>query len=123
ARGVATRARALAPTGLLVGIVIDENKPAYERGDFLIRGLLGADQSSGALAIGDRPRVGQTVRFHVRGARSADEDLNETLAVQSATLGGRQPSGALLFTCNGRGRHMFTVPDHDAGALAKSLGD
>jgi small ligand-binding sensory domain FIST len=102
--------------------VIDENKPVYERGDFLIRGLLGADHSSGALAVGDRPRVGQTVRFHVRDARSADEDLNETLALQAAALAGRRPSGALLFTCNGRGRHMFSVADHDAGALAHTLG-
>jgi small ligand-binding sensory domain FIST len=115
------RERALAATGLLLGVVIDENKPAYERGDFLIRGLLGADQSTGALAIGDRPRVGQTVRFHVRDAQSADEDLNAALALQTAALGDRSPSGALLFTCNGRGRHMFSVPHHDADALAQSL--
>ena len=48
------RARGRLPaTGLLIGIVIDENRPEYERGDFLIRGLLGADRSSGALAVGD----------------------------------------------------------------------
>jgi small ligand-binding sensory domain FIST len=87
-----------------------------------MRGLLGADEDSGALAIGDTPRVGQTVRFHVRDAVSADEDLNETLALQSAALGGRPTAGALLFTCNGRGRQMFPEADHDAGALARSLG-
>ncbi len=31
-------------------------------------------------------------------------------------------AGALLFTCNGRGSHMFTVPDHDAGAVEDALG-
>jgi small ligand-binding sensory domain FIST len=116
------RERALAATGLLIGIVIDENKPAYERGDFLIRGLLGADESSGALAIGDQVRVGQTVRFHVRDGESADEDLREALSLQSAALLGRSPAGALLFTCNGRGRHMFPIADHDAGALEDSFG-
>jgi small ligand-binding sensory domain FIST len=116
------RARALAATGLLIGIVIDENRPEYERGDFLIRGLLGADRSSGALAVGDIVRVGQTVRFHVRDARSADEDLREALALQNEALAGRTTAGALLFTCNGRGSHMFPVADHDAGALAESLG-
>jgi small ligand-binding sensory domain FIST len=115
--------RALASTGLLMGIVIDENRPEYGRGDFLIRGLLGADRSTGALAIGDVPRVGQTVRLHVRDARSADEDLREALARQTEALGGRPPVGALLFTCNGRGRHMFPVEDHDAAALADSLGE
>jgi small ligand-binding sensory domain FIST len=116
------RSRALAATGLLLGIVIDENRPEYERGDFLIRGLLGADRSSGALAVGDVLRVGQTVRFHVRDAQSADEDLREALAIQSAGLAGRSTAGALLFTCNGRGRGMFPVDDHDAGALAAMLG-
>lgn len=116
------RERALAATGLLLGIVIDENKPEYERGDFLIRGLLGADRSSGALAIGDRLRVGQTVRFHARDARSADEDLRHALAAGRDALSGRGAAGALLFTCNGRGRQMFPAPDHDAAALAASLG-
>jgi small ligand-binding sensory domain FIST len=116
------RARALASTGLLIGIVIDENRPEYERGDFLIRGLLGADRSSNALAVGDTVRVGQTVRFHVRDAQSADEDLREALALQTEALAGRATAGALLFTCNGRGRQMFPMADHDAGALATSLG-
>jgi small ligand-binding sensory domain FIST len=120
---VGERERALASTGLLMGIVIDENQPDYGRGDFLIRGLLGADRSTGALAIGDVPRVGQTVRLHVRDARSADEDLRDALARQAEALGGRPPAGVLLFTCNGRGRHMFPVEDHDAGALADSLGE
>lgn len=116
------RERGLAATGLLLGIVIDENQPEYERGDFLIRGLLGADRSSGALAIGDRVRVGQTVRFHARDAGSADEDLQHALALGTAALGERGAAGALLFTCNGRGRQMFSVPDHDARALAAALG-
>lgn len=68
------RERAMAQTGLLIGVVIDENKPEYQRGDFLIRGIIGSDQASGALAVGDRLRVGQTVRFHARDAESADEE-------------------------------------------------
>jgi small ligand-binding sensory domain FIST len=117
-----SRSRALAASGLLIGVVIDENQPTYERGDFLIRGLLGADRSSGALAVGDLVRVGQTVRFHVRDAESADTDLREALALQNEALGSRGTAGALLFTCNGRGSNMFSVADHDAGALAESLG-
>ena len=52
--------QALAARGILVGLVIDENRPEYDTGDFLIRGLLGADKATGALALGDRVRVGQT---------------------------------------------------------------
>jgi small ligand-binding sensory domain FIST len=111
--------RLLAARGLLAGLVIDENKPSYERGDYLMRGLLGADEESGAIAVGERVRVGQTLRFHVRDADSADEDLRAALA---SAVAGAQPAGALLFTCNGRGRGMFGVPDHDASAVAAALG-
>jgi small ligand-binding sensory domain FIST len=113
--------RALAAAGLLIGIVIDENRPEYERGDFLVRGLLGADEESGSMAVGERVRIGQTVRLHVRDGGSADEDLSEVLARLSADLPA-PPAGALLFTCNGRGSQMFQVPDHDAAALDRALG-
>jgi small ligand-binding sensory domain FIST len=109
----------LAASGLLVGLVIDENRAEYGRGDYLIRALLGADEDTGAIAVGDEVRVGQTLRFHVRDAASADEDLRESLA---DGLDGETPAGALLFTCNGRGTHMFSEPDHDARALAEAVG-
>jgi small ligand-binding sensory domain FIST len=105
--------------GILAGLVIDENRSEYRRGDYLMRGLMGADKESGALAIGEQVRVGQTLRFHVRDARSADEDLRGGLA---DALNGERAAGALLFTCNGRGTNMFAEPDHDAGAVSEALG-
>ena len=114
--------RSLASSGVLIGVVIDENRPEYERGDFLVRPIIGADRDSGAIAIGEQVRVGQTVRLHVRDAASADEDLRAALRAQVRALGSGGAAGALLFTCNGRGSHMFEVPDHDAAALEDSLG-
>jgi small ligand-binding sensory domain FIST len=111
--------QALAASGLLVGLVIDENRPEYDLGDFLMRGLLGADKASGALVLGETVRVGQTLRFFVRDAASADADLQRTLA---GTLHRGRPAGALLFTCNGRGTNMFPEPDHDARLVAAALG-
>jgi small ligand-binding sensory domain FIST len=108
----------LAARGLLAGLVIDENLPEYGRGDFLMRGLLGADEDSGALAVGESVRVGQTLRFHVRDAASADKDLREALD----ELRGEMVAGALLFTCNGRGTHMFPEPHHDARTVTEGLG-
>ena len=110
--------QALAARGLLVGLVIDENRPEYETGDFLMRGLLGADEASGALVLGETVRVGQTLRFFVRDAASADADLHQSLA--GAPQRGR-PAGALLFTCNGRGTSMFPQPDHDARVVTEML--
>ena len=107
--------RELLRRGLHVGLVVDEHKAEFSRGDFLVRNLLGADESSGALAVGEQVSVGQTVQFHVRDAGAADEDLREMLT-------GVDAEAALLFTCNGRGRHLFTVPDHDAGMVENLLG-
>ena len=114
--------RSLASSGVLIGLVIDENRPEYERGDFLVRPIIGADREAGAIAIGEQVRVGQTVRLHVRDAASADEDLRAALRAQVQALGAGGAAGALLFTCNGRGSHMFEVPDHDAGAIEDALG-
>jgi small ligand-binding sensory domain FIST len=113
--------QALAAGGLMLGLVIDENQPEYERGDFLVRPVIGADPEAGSIAIGERVRVGQTVRMHVRDGASADEDLRAALGAQSAALGSDGAAGALLFTCNGRGAHMFDIPDHDATALLDAL--
>jgi small ligand-binding sensory domain FIST len=107
--------RELLRRGLHVGLVVDEHKAEFSRGDFLVRNLLGADESTGALAVGEQVSVGQTVQFHVRDAGAADEDLREMLT-------GVDADAALLFTCNGRGRHLFTVPDHDAGMVENLLG-
>jgi small ligand-binding sensory domain FIST len=109
----------LAERGLLAGIVIDENKAEYERGDYLMRGLVAIDEESGAVVVGEDVRVGQTLRLHVRDAVTADDDLRESLG---AALRGATPAGALLFTCNGRGTHMFPQPDHDGRLVSSALG-
>ena len=113
--------QSLAAGGLLVGLVIDAGKPEYTRGDFLVRGLLGADPETGYLSVGESVHAGQVVRLHARDAQSADADLRALLAEQRAALNGRAPAGALLFTCNGRGQAMFGEANHDAGALAELL--
>jgi small ligand-binding sensory domain FIST len=107
--------------GLSIGIVVDEHLAAPGQGDFMIRGLLGADSSTGAIEIGDVVEVGATVQFQVRDAAGADKDLRLAVERAGAQLPG-PPVGALLFTCNGRGRRMFGVADHDASTIEELLG-
>ena len=95
---------------LMIGVVINEYQPEFRCGDFLIRSLVGADHETGAIAVGDLIRPGQTVQFHVRDAQSARKDLQALLAERTA---GVSPAGGLLFTCNGRGSRMFSEPHHD----------
>ncbi len=115
------RDRALVAGGLLIGIVIDAGKPDYEQGDFLVRGVLGADPDSGSLAVGAMVSVGQVLRLHARDARSADEDLRRALRRRVDAMTGGAPAGALLFSCNGRGSAMFEAPDHDAALVQQEL--
>lgn len=116
------RDRSLLQSGLLLGRVIDEYKTDFDRGDFLVRGVIGADPNIGAIAIADSIEVGETIQFHVRDSESADEDLEITLDRARARLGDLPPAGALLFTCNGRGARLFERPHHDAGLVSERLG-
>lgn len=118
--GLGEADRALASAGVLIGTVIDEYKARFGRGDFLVRSILGLDQQKGAIAVGDTPRVGQTVQFHVRDADAADEDLRVLLG--KVLKEGSAPQGALLFSCNGRGTRMFPRPHHDAGVVQQLAG-
>jgi small ligand-binding sensory domain FIST len=107
--------RELMRRGLQIGCVVDETRLEFGRGDFLVRGVVGADQRSGAIAVGDNVPVGRTVQFQVRDAGSADEDLRDLLTTAEA-------DAAILFTCNGRGQRLFGEADHDAGVVDQLLG-
>ncbi len=111
--------RGLARRGLQIGCALDEYKDQHGHGDFLIRSVLGVDPKSGAIAVTDRFRVGQTVQFHLRDGASARGDLESLLRRASA---GDKAKGALLFSCNGRGTHMYGAADGDITALRTILG-
>ena len=53
------------------GLAMDPAKSPLERGDFLVRNLVAADQASGALAVAERVRVGQTVQCQIRDAEAS----------------------------------------------------
>jgi small ligand-binding sensory domain FIST len=112
--------RELVAAGLQIGVAMNEYAERHERGDFLIRGVIGIDPEREAVAIGDVVDVGRTVRFQVRDAATADEDLYDLLDAHREELG--RIDGALLFSCNGRGSAMFGSADHDPVALRDTLG-
>jgi small ligand-binding sensory domain FIST len=109
--------------GLFAGLAIDPAKSPLERGDFLVRNLVGADRSSGALAVAERARVGQTVQFQIRDAEASRWDLRAMLDETAARLGDRRPAFGCYFNCAGRGRGLFGVPDHDVTLIRERLGE
>jgi small ligand-binding sensory domain FIST len=104
------KTRNLLANGLHIGSVVDELREDHGHGDFLIRGVLGADRSNGAVAVQGLVEVGTTVQFHLRDSVSAHEDLNQA-------LDGWAAQAALLFTCTGRGLNLFAEANHDAALL------
>lgn len=113
----------LATGGLQIGRVIDQGKGSYGRGDFLIRSLIGVRRETGAILVGDMMKTGQTLQFHVRDAKTADEEMRlllegETLLAPTSA----QPAGALLITCNGRGTRLFDMPHHDISLARQVFG-
>lgn len=111
--------------GPFLGLAIDATKPTFERGDFLVRGIVRVDPKQHSFAVAELVRRGQTAQFLVRDAASAGEDLRLLLRSRGgadiAALGGAARAGALLFSCNGRGSRLFSTPDHDVTALRAGL--
>jgi small ligand-binding sensory domain FIST len=111
--------QAMVSDGLQLGIAHDEYVEEHGQGDFLIRGIAGADEDTGGLVVGDVVAIGRTVRLQVRDAVAADQDLRETL--QAFGSEARPVGGALLFSCNGRAAHLFGTADHDPQVLRSDL--
>ena len=107
----------------MLGIVIDENQPDYERGDFLVRPILGADPEAGTLALGERVRVGQTVRMHVRdGATRRRGPARGAARCRRRRSAPRARPGRCCSPATAAARTCSTSPDHDALALEDALG-
>ncbi|HET6910926.1 MAG TPA: FIST C-terminal domain-containing protein, partial [Mycobacteriales bacterium] len=113
--------QALVTRGLQLGIAMDEYVEEHETGDFLARGIAGLDETRDGLVVGDLVPVGCTVRFQVRDATAADDDLRTSLQRFRAESSLDTVEGALLFSCNGRGAAMFPSADHDVAVVREGL--
>lgn len=113
------RDRARARHSLLLGVVMDPQREIYNRGDFLIRDLVGIDPQSGALATAMPLYKNAVVQFHLRDAETSSVDLRELM---SAKAQGPRPAAALLFSCVGRGRGLYGRVNHDSAVIREQLG-
>jgi small ligand-binding sensory domain FIST len=111
----------LAKYSLFLGVVMDEFKDSFSPGDFLIRNILGLEPVSGALLVGELLRQERTVQFHLRDAETSADDLRSLLKQYNDTSTER-PEGALLFSCLGRGKHLYGVANHDSDCFRDYLG-
>ncbi len=117
ARGRSLVERALHLGVAASGLVSEDTSP-----DYLIRNVIGADPGRGFLAIGSLLRTGQTVQFHLRDAQAAGEDLRARLDCFMEQERPTPPSGAVLFSCTGRGAYLYGSPNHDSDLFGDRLG-
>ncbi len=118
------RDRGLCQQSLFVGLEMREDAVEYRDADLLVRNIIGMDPRTGSMSIGASPGQWQVVRFLLRDADAATGDLSRLLDqyATSASATGPRPSGALLFSCLGRGIHLFGAPDHDTELFRQRLG-
>jgi len=107
---------------LFLGLGMRPDESRYDHGDFLIRNLIGLDPESGTLAVATDVSRGQVVQFHLRDAEASASDLRQHLERSRARRTGT-PAGALMFSCLGRGEHLYGTPDHDSRLFAQVFGD
>ncbi len=108
-------------TSLFAGLEMKSEEVEFHAGDFLVRNLVGIDPEAGAIAIGAVPKPWQVLQFLLRDSETATEDLRRLLKRYRGSRG-TKPQGALLFSCLGRGVHLFGKADHDTGMFQESLG-
>jgi small ligand-binding sensory domain FIST len=105
---------------LFLGVEMREDRIEVKSDEFLVRNLVGMDKESGALAVGTAAREWQAVQFLLRDARTATDDLTRLL--EKHRKRGKHADGALLFSCLGRGEHLFGQSGHDSALFREYIG-
>ncbi len=116
------RDRDLMQNSLFLGVVMDALIDQPQQGDFLIRNVMGMDQRSGVLAIGEMLKEGQLVQFHLRDADTSADDLSAVLERYAIDNRENPAQGALLFSCLGRGKYLYGRPNHDTEVFHDKVG-
>lgn len=120
-KGLSPADQELAGQSLFVGIGLEGPDGTYGSGDFLVRNLVGIDRRNRTLVVGGMVTDGAVLQFHLREKFASARDLDERLA-RAADHGAARSAGGLLFSCLGRGRHLYGEPNHDSDALRRHLG-
>ena len=115
--------RDLFSQSLFLGLAMRPDASEYAPGDFLIRNILGMDPQSGALWVNAQVPARSVVQFHFRDAAASALDLERALLEYRKSPKFAPSSGALLFSCAGRGADLYGQPDHDSNAFRRLVAD
>jgi small ligand-binding sensory domain FIST len=106
---------------VFVAVPIYEGATTIERGQFLVRNIVGASEEHGVIAVAFEPAIGDTIGFVLRDAERSRQDLKQTLEELSARLTS-PPAFGLYFDCVSRGAGLYNIPGHDSAYIRQYLG-
>jgi small ligand-binding sensory domain FIST len=106
---------------VFIGIPLDPKAGRLERGQYVVRNIIGASADHGVIAIAHYPRLGDMIALVLRDAERSRDDLKATLDQMSASA--RVPAAfGLYFDCVSRGAGLYNIPGHDSAYIRRQLG-
>lgn len=93
-----------------------------DTGNYMVRNLIGIDENSGAIAIGEYLQNNSPIMFCKRDSSTAVVDLTRMVTNLKKRAKGNI-KGGLYFSCMGRGQHMFGQLSGEMELIAEILGD
>jgi small ligand-binding sensory domain FIST len=108
---------------VFVAIPVYEKAQTIERGQFVVRNIVGASEEHGVIAVAFQPQVGDTLGFVLRDAERSRQDLKATLDDVNDRVGhDAPPAFGLYFNCVSRGAGLYNIPGHDSAYIRSALG-
>jgi small ligand-binding sensory domain FIST len=92
------------------------------RSDYIVRHFAIAEGDRPALAVAEPVRPGQTIRFTVRDAIGARDDMKAMLEEQADARGDHPPRFGFFFNCAGRGSALYGQPGLDPELIRRRFG-
>jgi len=94
-----------------------------DRSDYVVRPFVVPEDDPRCLAVPEPVRAGQTIRFTLRDAIGARDDMKAMLDEQSHLRGKSAPAFGLYFNCAGRGSALYGRSGLDPDLIQRRFGD
>jgi small ligand-binding sensory domain FIST len=94
-----------------------------ERSDYVVRPFVVPEDDPRSLAVPEPVRTGQTIRFTLRDAIGARDDMKAMLDEQLHLHDKRPPAFGMYFNCAGRGSALYGRSGLDPDLIRRRFGD
>lgn len=106
---------------VFAAIPVHPGASTIERGNFIVRNIVGASEEHGVIALAFQPEVGDVIGFVLRDAERSRQDLKQTLEELQAKFASPAAFG-MYFDCVSRGAGLYNIAGHDSAYIRRYLG-